>query len=117
MTIKRDDLDRGLVDLSEVTTGRRLAPMHPGEFLATEFLKPLDLSVYGLAKALKVPRSRLNELVNGERGMTADTALRLARYFGTSAEFWINLQARYDLDRAGPGLRKRIEREVEPRAA
>lgn len=115
MTIKRGDLDK--VDFSDVRSGRRLPPVHPGEILRDEFLTPLGMSVYVLALALKVPRSRVNDIVLGRRAMTTDTAMRLARYFGTSPEFWINLQARYDLDVAGRSVRRRIEREVRPRAA
>ena len=115
MTIKRDDLDK--TDFSDVRSGRRLPPVHPGEILHDEFLTPLGMSVYALALALKVPRSRVNDIVLGRRAMTTDTALRLARYFGTSPEFWINLQARYDLDVAERSTRRRIEREVRPRAA
>ncbi len=117
MSIKREDLDAGRVDLSEVTTGRRLPPVHPGAILRQDFLKPMALSVYTLAKATKVPRSRLNDIVRGRRALTTDTALRLARYFGTTPEFWINLQARHDLELARATLRRRIEREVEPRVA
>ncbi|MEA2887256.1 MAG: antitoxin HigA, partial [Bradyrhizobium sp.] len=76
-----------------------------------------DLSVYALAQATKVPRSRVNDIVLGRRGITADTAFRLARYFGTTPDFWINLQARHDLEAADRKLRRRIEREVRPRAA
>ncbi len=115
MTIKRDDLDK--VDFSDVRSGRRLPPVHPGEILRDEFLTPLGMSVYELAFAIKVARSRVNEIVLGRRAMTTDTAMRLARYFGTSPEFWINLQARYDLDVAVRSTRRRIEREVRPRAA
>ncbi len=91
--------------------------MHPGRFLRDEFLAPLDLSVYALARALHVPRPRLNEVVRGRRSVSTDTALRLARYFGTSPHFWINLQARYDLDIAERTLRRTIYRQVEPRVA
>jgi addiction module HigA family antidote len=77
----------------------------------------MRISVYSLAQAIKVPRSRVNDIVLCRRGVTADTAFRLARYFGTSPEFWINLQARHDLDAADRKLRRRIEREVAPRAA
>lgn len=115
MTIRRDDLDK--IDFSDVRSGRRLPPVHPGEILRDEFLTPLGMSVYVLALALKVPRSRINDIVLGRRALTTDTALRLGRYFGTSPEFWINLQARYDLDVAGRSVRRRIEREVRPRAA
>ncbi len=117
MSIKREDLDSKRVHLSDVTTGKRLPPMHPGEILREEFLKPLGLTVYALAEAIKVSRSRVNDITLGRRGVTADTALRLARYFGTSPEFWMNLQARYDLDLGERTLRRRIEREVAPRAA
>ena len=117
MSIKRDDLDAGRIDFAGVTTGKRLPLIHPGEILRDDLLQPLKISVYTLAQAIKVPRSRLNDIVLGRRGITADTAFRLARYFGTTPGFWINLQARYDLDAADRKLRRRIEREVSPRAA
>jgi addiction module HigA family antidote len=87
------------------------------KFLRIDFLEPMKISIYTLAQVIKVPRSRVNDIVLGRRAITTDTALRLARYFGTSPEFWVNLQARYDLDIAGRSLRQRIEREVSPRAA
>jgi addiction module HigA family antidote len=117
MSIKREDLDAGRVDFTDVTTGKRLPLIHPGEILRDDFLAPMRISVYSLAQAIKVPRSRVNDIVLCRRGITADTAFRLARYFGTSPEFWINLQARHDLDAADRKLRRRIEREVAPRAA
>jgi addiction module HigA family antidote len=117
MTIRRNDLDAGRIDLCDVTTGQRLAPVHPGAILRDEFLEPLALSVYGLAGAIKTSRSRLNDIVLGRRTITTDTALRLARYFGTSPEFWITLQTRHDLEVANQSLRQQIEREVTPRAA
>ena len=117
MSIKREDVDAGRVDFAEVTTGKKLSPIHPGEILRDEFLEPMKISVYTLAQAIKVPRSRVNDIVLGRRGITVDTAFRLARYFGTTPELWINLQARYDLDVADRTLRRRIEREVRPRAA
>jgi antitoxin HigA-1 len=117
MSIKREDLDAGRVDFTDVTTGKRLPLIHPGEILRDDFLAPMKISVYSLAQAIKVPRSRVNDIVLCRRGVTADTAFRLARYFGTSPEFWINLQARHDLDAADRKLRRRIEREVAPRAA
>ena len=117
MSIKRDDLDAGRIDLAGITTGKRLPLVHPGEILRDDFLQPLKISVYTLAQDIKVPRSRLNDIVLGRRGITGDTAFRLARYFGTTPGFWINLQARYDLDAADRKLRRRIEREVSPRAA
>jgi len=117
MSIKRDDLDNHLVDFSDVTTGKRLDPIHPGEILREEFLAPFELSVYELANEIHVPRSRVNDIVRGRRSITTDTALRLSRYFGTSAEFWINLQTRYDLDVADRSSRKKIEKEITPHAA
>src|ERR1700736_2090169 len=117
MGIKREDVDAGRVDFAEVTTGKKLPPIHPGEILRDEFLKPMKISVYTLAQAIKVPRSRVNDIVLGRRGITADTAFRLARYFGTTPDFWINLQARSDLGAGERKLRRRIEREVRPRAA
>lgn len=117
MSIRREDLDVGRIDFAEVATGKRLPLIHPGEILRDDFLRPMKISVYTLAQAIKVPRSRVNDIVLGRRGITADTAFRLARYFGTSPDFWINLQARYDLDAAERKLRRRIEREVTPRAA
>lgn len=87
-----------------------MEPVHPGEILMEEFLKPLELSQYQLAKELSVPARRINEIVHGERRITADTALRLARFFGTSDRFWMNLQCRYDLeierDRLGAHARR-----------
>jgi addiction module HigA family antidote len=117
MSIKREDLDAGRVDFTGVVAGKRLPLIHPGEILRDDFLQPMKISVYALAKAIKVPRSRANDIVLGRRGITADTAFRLARYFGTSPDFWINLQARFDLDAVDRKLRRRIEREVAPRAA
>ena len=116
MGIKREAVDRRQIDFSDVSTGRRLPPVHPGEILRDEFLKPMDLSVYALARALGISRPRLNDIVLGRRGVTTDTALRLGRYFGMTPEFWINLQTRYDLDVAERTVRVQIEQEVEPRA-
>lgn len=87
-------------------------PIHPGEILKTEFLDELEISAYALAKALNVPVNRVTGIVNGERGITADTALRLARFFGTTPEFWLNLQTRYDLEVARRRDARRIDREV-----
>ena len=91
----------------------KLKPVHPGKILQEEFLEPLGLSQNKLALALRVPARRINEIVLGKRGITADTALRLGRYFGMSARFWMNLQARYDLDTAEDALGDRIEHEVQ----
>jgi addiction module HigA family antidote len=91
---------------------RKLPPVHPGEILLEEFLLPLGISQYRLAKDVSVPPRRINELVRGLRAVSADTALRLARYFGTSERFWLNLQARYDLEVEKDRLGQRLEREV-----
>ena len=90
----------------------RIAPVHPGEVLFEEFLKPLGLSQYRVAKDTSVPPRRINELVHGKRSISADTALRLARYFGTTERFWMNLQSRYDLERQKDTLGGRLAREV-----
>jgi addiction module HigA family antidote len=90
---------------------------HPGEILDEEFLKPLGLSVNALAMALRVPATRIGAIVKGERAVTADTALRLGRFLGTSPEFWINLQAMHDLTKARQEHGAAIERDVHPRAA
>ena len=94
---------------------QKLAPVHPGEVLSEEFLKPMDLSQNRLALALGVPPRRINEIVLGKRGITADTALRLARYFNMSPQFWLGLQMDYALDVAADELADRLEREVRPR--
>lgn len=90
-----------------------LAPIHPGEILLEEFLHPLGISQYRLAKEINVPPRRINEIIHGKRAVSADTALRLSRYFGLSERFWINLQARYDLEIEKDRLRDRLEREVQ----
>ncbi len=95
-----------------MTTRKRLAPVHPGEVLLEEFLVPLELTQYRLAKSLTVPARRINEIVHGTRGVSADTALRLARFFGTSDRFWLNLQVAYDLDIERDRLGTRLQREV-----
>ncbi len=87
-------------------------PIHPGEILSEEFLKPLNVSQYKVAKDINVPARRINEIVHGKRSITADTALRLSRYFGLSERFWLNLQARYDLETEKEKLKGRIEEEV-----
>ena len=98
---------------SSMTTQRRLAPVHPGEILLEEFLLPLGLTQYRLATGLSVPARRINEIVHGTRAITADTALRLARFVGTSERFWLNLQTGYDLELERDRLEGRLEREVE----
>jgi len=96
---------------------RDIAPVHPGEILLEEFLNPLEMTMHKLALALRVPANRISQIVEGKRGVSADTALRLGRYFCTGPEFWINLQARYDLESAKDELGDTIEREVSPRSA
>ena len=88
------------------------APIHPGEVLLEEFLQPMELSQYRLAKDITVPPRRINEIVHGKRAITADTALRLARYFGTTERFWMNLQIRYDLEVVKARLKTRLAKEV-----
>jgi len=90
----------------------KLPAVHPGEVLLEEFLKPLDISQYRLAKSMSVPPRRVNEIVLGKRSVSADTALRLGRYFGTSEEFWLNLQTQYDLDVEKDRLGRRLDTEV-----
>jgi len=98
-------------------TKKVLPPIHPGEILMEEFLLPLGVSQYRLAKDICVPARRINEIVHGNRAISADTALRLSRYFGMSDRFWINLQARYDIEMEKDLLADRLDREVRPRAA
>ena len=98
-------------------TSRKFPPIHPGEILIEEFLRPLGLSQYRLAKGISVPPRRINEIVHGKRAVSADTALRLGRFFDTTAQFWINLQSRYDLEVASEALGSRLAREVTPHAA
>lgn len=91
---------------------KRMTPVHPGEVLLLDFLEPLGLTQYRLAKSLSVPARRINEIVHGKRAISADTALRLARFFGTSERFWLNLQTAYDLDVERDRLGARLPREV-----
>ena len=90
----------------------KLAPIHPGEILMEEFLKPMEISQYRLAKDINVPARRINEIVQSKRSITPDTALRLSKYFGLSERFWINLQARYDLETEKDKLKDRLNKEV-----
>jgi addiction module HigA family antidote len=94
-----------------------MRPIHPGEILREEFLLPLGLSANALAKALRVPVTRVNDIVRERRGITGDTALRLARYFATTPQFWINLQASYDLRTAEQAVGEKVLLEVRPREA
>ena len=95
---------------------KMLGPIHPGEILAEEFLEPLGMTAYQLAKEIGVPAPRVYDIVRGKRAISADTALRLARYFGTSPQFWLNLQGHYDLELQKDRSGERIEKEVRPRA-
>ncbi len=96
---------------------RKLDPIHPGEILLEEFLEPMGITQYRLAKDISVPARRINEIVHGKRGISADTALRLSRYFGTTERFWMNLQTRYDLEVEKDRLGSRLDDEVQRLAA
>jgi addiction module HigA family antidote len=96
---------------------RDLPPIHPGEQLREEFMKPLGITAYRLAKDIGVPVTRIQAIIAERRGITGDTVLRLARYFGTSPEFWLNMQRDYELETAAEALGARLEIEVKPRAA
>jgi addiction module HigA family antidote len=117
MTITREDLDAGRVDLSAVIDPAEppLGPVHPGEILRHDFMEPLGLSARALARALHVPANRVTAVLNGERAISAETALRLARYFGGSAGWWLRLQARHDEEIAAAAFAETIAREVRPR--
>lgn len=117
MTITREELEAGRIDFSDIDEpgAPPIGPIHPGEILRDDFMKPLGLSARALARALKVPHNRLLALIDGKRAVTADTALRLARHFGGSAEWWLRLQAFHDLEVAQRDLAARIANEVEPR--
>ena len=96
---------------------KKLDPIHPGEILLEEFLEPMGITQYRLAKDVSVPARRINEIVHGKRGISADTALRLSKYFGTTERFWMNLQIRYDLEVEKDRLGSRLENEVQRLAA
>jgi addiction module HigA family antidote len=100
-----------------MATQRDFPPIHPGEILLEEFLNPMGITQYRLAKSINVPQRRIGEIVHGKRAITADTALRLGRFFGMEAQFWLNLQSRYDLLSAEEALADRLDREVSPYAA
>jgi len=112
-TIHTQDLNHN--NFSEVITGDTLRPIHPGEILREEYLNPLGMSANALAMSLKIPAPRINDIVREKRGITPDTALRLARYFGCSPEFWLNLQTAYDLRVTKEKASAAIEREILPR--
>ncbi len=92
--------------------GKKLQPIHPGEILMNEFLEPMGISQYRLAKDINVPPRRINEIVKGKRAVTADTALRLGRFFGMTPHFWLNIQSRYDLEVTEDRLKARLDQEV-----
>ncbi|WP_454766589.1 HigA family addiction module antitoxin [Cupriavidus campinensis] len=115
MSIKREDLSHS--DFSDIETGEAIAPVHPGEILRLDFMAPHRLSANALAIALRVPAPRINDVVRGRRAISPETALRLARFFGTTPQFWANLQSGYDLRIAQQKAGDRIEREIEPLAA
>jgi addiction module HigA family antidote len=94
---------------------KKIPPLHPGEVLYEDFILPTGISIHRLAMDLRVPANRIGEIVQGERAISADTALRLARYLGTSPEFWLGLQSDYDLEKAKDELATKIAREVQPR--
>jgi len=96
MVFKREHIDT--MDFSDVSDGTRLAPVHPGEVLLHDFMEPLGVTQHRLAVTIGVPPRRINEIVHGKRGITADTALRLARFFGTTPDFWASMQAGYDME-------------------
>lgn len=102
------------VDFSAVSTGRKLKSVHPGEVLLKDFIEPMGLTRYKVAKGTGVPQRRIDEICSGQRAMSADTALRLGRFFGMDAQVWMNLQAQYDLEVAQRELRKRLDAEVTP---
>lgn len=115
MTVRRDQL--AATDFSDVASGRRLAPVHPGDVLREDFIKPMGISRYRVAKNIGVPQRRIDLICRGEYNVSAEMALRLGRLFGTSAEFWMNLQAQYDLEVAERDVGKAIAKAVVPLAA
>ena|GEM_PF-137856 len=115
MAIRRDELRK--TDFSDVSSGRRLAPVHPGYVLLKDFIEPMGISRYRVAKNANVPQRRIDLMCRGDSAVSADMALRLARLFGTTPEFWISLQAQYDLEVAERAIGKEIARAVVPLAA
>jgi antitoxin HigA-1 len=107
MRIKRDELEK--MDFSDVSDGVRLAPVHPGEVLLHDFMEPLGVTQHRLAVTIGVPPRRINEIVHYKRGITADTALRLARFFGTTPDFWTSLQSSYDVELVRPHILEALD--------
>jgi len=112
MSIDRKELAG--MDFSAVATGKRLAPVHPGDVLMNDFIEPMGITRYKVAKLANVQQRRIDEICAGNRAITADTALRLAKLFGMDAQTWMNLQAQYDLETTELELGERIEKEVSP---
>ncbi len=112
MAIQRSDI--GAMKFGNVVTGRRLAPVHPGEVLFKDFIEPMGLTRYRVAKAIKVPQRRIDKICSGKRAMSADTALRLGRLFGVEPQLWMNLQSQFDLELAQRECGAAVDNEVEP---
>jgi addiction module HigA family antidote len=117
MTIRREDIEAGRIDFSDIAGEGRIPLTHPGALLAAQYLKPLRLTPYRLAKDIKVPLNRITAILAGKRAITPDTALRLARYLGTTPAYWTNLQAHYDLEITRRRNGRRILANVAPLAA
>lgn len=115
MSIRREQIST--MKFGNIVTGERLAPVHPGEVLLHDFIEPMGLTRYKIAKFTNVPQRRIDEICAGNRAITADTAMRLGRLFGMSAQTWMNLQAQYDLEIAENELGEKIDQEVMPIAA
>jgi addiction module HigA family antidote len=119
--LQRHSLRCKLMTVERIAPARRrkrdIAPVHPGEILKLEFLEPLEQSINAVSRAIKVPRTHLNDVGRGRRGSTADTAMRLACYFGVSAQFWMNLRSHYELELAKAALGDRLGQEIRPHAA
>lgn len=115
MTIRREDLRK--MNFSDVTTGKRLRPVHPGDVLLKDFIEPMGISRYRVAKNIHVPQRRVDLICRRDAAVSAEMALRLAHLFGTTPEFWINLQAQYDLEVADRAAGQAIARQVVPLAA
>ncbi len=107
MVIKREQLDK--MDFSDVSDGTKLEPVHPGEVLLRDFIEPLNVSQHRLAVTIGVPPRRINEIVHRKRGITADTALRLSKFFGTTPEFWTSLQSAYDTETVRPRIASALD--------
>jgi len=112
MTIKRSDI--GKVKFGSAVTGRRLAPVHPGEVLFKDFIEPSGLTRYRVAKAIRVPQRRIDEVCAGKRSISADTAIRLGRLFGVEPQMWMNLQAQYDLEIAEMAIEESADSDIVP---